>query len=64
MQIQYDYQDGDGRTVHSVVRSGDKDFFRVRISEGRKINNWDGIQVVPFNLPEIQEKKVIILVEG
>ena len=64
VQIQYDYQDGDGRTVHSVVRSGDKDFFRVRELEGKKINNWDGVQVVPFNLPEIQEKTAVILVEG
>ena len=63
MQTKYDYQDGDGRIVHSVIRTEDKDFFRVREVDGKKISNWDGIQVVPFNLPEIYKKTAVILVE-
>ena len=64
MQIQYDYKDGDGRIVHSVIRTENKDFFRVREVNGEKISNWDGVQIVPFNLPEIYEKTAVILVEG
>lgn len=64
MQIQYDYQDGDGRIIHSVIRTGDKDFFRVREVNGKQVSNWDGIQIVPFNLPEIYTKEAVILVEG
>ena len=64
MQTQYDYQDGDGRIVHSVIRTKDKDFFRVREVDGKKVSNWDGVQMVPFNLPEIHKKAAVILVEG
>jgi 5S rRNA maturation endonuclease (ribonuclease M5) len=64
VQTQYDYQDGDGRIVHSVIRTKDKDFFRVREVDGKKISNWDGVQMVPFNLPEIHKKAAVILVEG
>jgi len=64
VQTQYDYQDGDGRIVHSVIRTENKDFFRVREVNGEKVSNWDGIQVVPFNLPEIYKKTAVILVEG
>ena len=64
MQTQYDYQDGDGRIVHSVIRTEEKDFFRVRQVDGKTISNWDGVQVVPFNLPEIHKKEAVILVEG
>ena len=63
-QIRYDYRDGDGRVVHSVIKTPDKDFYRVREVEGKDIPNWDGIQVVPFNLPEIFKKSAVILVEG
>jgi len=64
VQTKYDYQDGDGRIVHSVIRTEDKDFFRVREVNGKKISNWDGVQMVPFNLPEIYKKTAVILVEG
>ena len=63
-QIRYDYRDGDGRVVHSVIKTPDKNFYRVREVEGKDIPNWDGIQVVPFNLPEIMEKPAVVLVEG
>ena len=64
MQIRYDYHDGDGRVVHSVIKTENKDFFRVRSENGKDIPNWDGVQIVPFNLPEIFKKSAVILVEG
>jgi len=64
VQIRYDYHDGDGRVVHSVIKTENKDFFRVRSENGKDIPNWDGVQIVPFNLPEIFKKSAVILVEG
>ena len=64
MQIRYDYHDGDGRVVHSVIKTKNKDFYRVRSVNGQDIPNWDGVQIVPFNLPEIFKKEAVILVEG
>ena len=43
MQTKYDYQDGDGRIVHSVIRTENKDFFRVREVNGENYvaaNHW------------------------
>ena len=64
MQIRYDYHDGDGRVVHSVIKTENKDFYRVRSVNGKDIANWDGVQIVPFNLPEIFKKDAVVLVEG
>ena len=64
MQTRYDYRDGDGRIVCSVIRTPEKEFYRVRKVDGKDIHNWDGIQVVPFNLPEIINKPAVFLVEG
>ena len=64
MQIRYDYRDADERVIHSVVRTEDKDFFRVRKVDGRDIPNWDGVQIIPFNLPEFFNSDAVVLVEG
>ena len=64
MQTRYDYRDADGRVIHSVIRTEDKNFFRVRKVNGRDIPNWEGVQIVPFNLPEFFKSDGVVLVEG
>lgn len=64
MQTRYDYRDADGRVIHSVIRTEDKDFFRVRKVNGKDIPNWEGVQIVPFNLPEFFGLDGVVLVEG
>ena len=60
----YDYRDADGRVVCSVARESDKKFRRLRSVNGRDVWNWDGVQVVPYNLPAFHKKNAVILVEG
>ena len=60
----YDYRDGDGRIIHSVVRKPDKTFSRLRSVNGKDVWNWDGIQVVPFNLPGFLQASGMVFVEG
>ena len=64
MQIRYDYRDADERIIHSVIRTDNKDFFRVRKVDGKDITNWDGVQIIPFNLPEFFNSEAVVLVEG
>ena len=35
MQVRYDYKDADERIIHSVIRTDNKDFFRVRKVDGK-----------------------------
>tara|TARA_R110002051_G_scaffold2108_5_gene10966 strand:+ start:3089 stop:5347 length:2259 start_codon:yes stop_codon:yes gene_type:complete len=64
VQIRYDYRDADERVIHSVVRTDNKDFFRVRKVDGKDVSNWDGVQIIPFNLPEFFKSEAVVLVEG
>ena len=64
MQVRYDYKDADERIIHSVIRTDNKDFFRVRKVDGKDVSNWDGVQIIPFNLPNFFNSEAVVLVEG
>ena len=62
----YDYKDVSGRLLYSVQRGPDKDFRRFRMVAGQRINNWDGVQQVPYRLENIGREQVrkVLFVEG
>lgn len=53
----YDYRDQDGELVYQVVRWEPKSFSQRRPGErkGTWINNMQGVDPIPFNLPDIAE---------
>ena len=49
----YDYQDATGRVVFQVVRYEPKDFRQCRIVGGERAWNMDGVERLPYRLPEL-----------
>ena len=51
----YDYQDATGKAVFQVVRyePEPKDFKQCRIVAGRRVWNMDGVERLPYRLPEL-----------
>jgi CHC2 zinc finger/DnaB-like helicase C terminal domain len=49
----YDYHNATGELVYQVVRFEPKDFRQCRIVDGRRIWNMDGIERLPYRLPEL-----------
>ena len=62
---EYNYADEQGKVLFQAVRYDPKDF-RQRRPDGKGgwIWNLDGVQLVPFNLPEVMKGKSVIVVEG
>ena len=64
-QIQYQYNDGNGRLLYTVVKFPNKEFRRLRTDvTGQEVWNWDGIKQVPYRWPDIKDHRAIIFVEG
>jgi len=64
-QIKYQYNDGNGRPLYTVVKFPNKEFRRLRTdSQGKDHWNWDGIKQVPYRWPDIKDHRAIIFVEG
>ena len=64
-QIQYQYNDGNGRLLYTVVKFPNKEFRRLRTDvTGKEVWNWDGIKQVPYRWPDIKDHRAIIFVEG
>ena len=64
-QIKYQYNDGNGRLLYTVVKFPNKEFRRLRTdSQGKEHWNWDGIKQVPYRWPDIKNHRAIIFVEG
>ena len=49
----YDYQDATGKVVFQVVRYEPKDFKQCRIVDGKRVWNMDGVERLPYRLPEL-----------
>ena len=63
----YDYLDAAGKLVYQVVRREPKDFRQRRPDPqhpGKWIWNMDGVDRVPYRLPELLEAEVAAVVEG
>ena len=61
----YEYRDGNGRLLYSVVKFPGKNFRRHRIdSDGKEHWNWDGIQQVPYNWHSVHNSRAVLFVEG
>ena len=64
-QIKYQYNDGNGRLLYTVVKFPNKEFRRLRTdSQGKDHWNWDGIKQVPYRWPDIKDSRAVIFVEG
>jgi len=64
-QIKYQYNDGNGRLLYTVVKFPNKEFRRLRTDvTGKEVWNWDGVKQVPYRWPDIKDHKAIIFVEG
>ena len=64
-QIKYQYNDGDGRQLYTVVKFPNKEFRRLRVDiTGKEVWNWDGVKQVPYRWPDIKDQRAIIFVEG
>ena len=64
-QIKYQYNDGNGRLLYTVVKFANKEFRRLRTDvTGKEIWNWDGIKQVPYRWPDIKDHRAVIFVEG
>lgn len=64
-EIYYDYKDEDGELLNQVVRTVPKGF-RQRRPDGKGgwIWNLEGVRRVMYRLPELQNKRAALLVEG
>ena len=61
----YAYEDATGRVVFQVVRFEPKDFRQCRIVEGKRVWSMDGVERVPYRLPELLADPLSIwVVEG
>ena len=61
----YDYQDATGEVVFQVVRYHPKDFRQCRLVDGRRVWNMDGVERVPYRLPELLGSPASVwIVEG
>jgi 5S rRNA maturation endonuclease (ribonuclease M5)/archaellum biogenesis ATPase FlaH len=63
----YDYTDAEGNLVFQVVRYEPKSFFQRRPdpdNKGKWIWNLQGVELVPYNLPQILKSPYAMLVEG
>ena len=49
----YDYQEATGKVVFQVVRYEPKDFKQCRIVDGKRVWNMDGVERLPYRLPEL-----------
>jgi len=64
-QKSYQYNDGNGRLLYTVVKFPNKEFRRLRIDiTGKEVWNWDGIKQVPYRWPDIKDHRAVIFVEG
>jgi len=62
--IEYIYHDPDGKPLHKVARTEGKDFYQSKYSDGQWINGIKGIELVPYNLPEVIRAEEVIICEG
>lgn len=60
----FHYKDADGTTLYSVAKFPNKNFRRYHVKDGEKIWNWQGVEQVPYNLPNIFGQKAVLFVEG
>lgn len=62
----YDYHDATGALIYQTVRTDPKDFFQRRPRErGGWVNNLQGVEAVPYRLPELlASDDIVIVVEG
>jgi len=61
----YDYLDESGKLLFQAVRYEPKDFKQRRpAGKGGWIYNLQGVQLVPFNLPDVVKAKSVIIAEG
>ena len=49
----YHYHDATGRVVFDVVRFDPKDFRQCRICEGKRVWSMEGVERIPYHLPEL-----------
>ena len=49
----YDYQDATGKVVFQVVRYKPKSFKQCRIINGKRVWNMEGVERLPYHLPEL-----------
>ena len=52
----YDYQDATGKVVYQVVRFAPKDFRQCKITDGKRVWNMEGVERLPYHLPELLSK--------
>jgi CHC2 zinc finger/AAA domain/Toprim domain len=62
--IEYIYNDPDGKPLHKVARTEGKDFYQSKYTGGQWINGTKGIELVPYNLPEVIKADEVIICEG
>jgi 5S rRNA maturation endonuclease (ribonuclease M5) len=61
----YDYQDATGEVVFQVVRFEPKDFKQCRIVEGKRVWSMEGVERLPYRLPELLANPASVwIVEG
>jgi hypothetical protein len=61
----YDYQDATGEVVFQVVRCEPKDFKQCRIVDGKRVWSMEGVERLPYRLPELLANPASVwIVEG
>ena len=61
----YDYQDATGKVVFQVVRYEPKTFKQCRIVDGERVWNMEGVERLPYRLPELLcHPTAVWIVEG
>ena len=61
----YGYQDATGRVVYQVVRYEPKAFKQCQIMEGRRVWSMEGVERLPYRLPELLASPLSVwIVEG
>lgn len=60
----YSYDDADGNLLFQVVRFEPKGFTQRRVVDGEWVYSMEGVERVPYRLPEVIAADHVILVEG
>lgn len=61
---EYIYTDPDGKPIHKVVRTEDKDFSQSRYINSQWSRGTKGVGLVPYNLQAVIKADEIIIIEG
>src|ERR1043165_199279 len=60
----YEYTDETGNPLYRVVRVSPKGFYQQHFKDGQWVNGLNGVEKVPYNLPNVIKADTVYIVEG